>query len=76
MFKHQCPLIGKKANIKDEIKAEKIDMAKLKALIDCNPQSTRKMYQEVFTYRPKAKHFFGLNEFPQTGGFDKLTPHP
>jgi putative DNA primase/helicase len=63
-------LIGKKANIQDEEKPGSLDVAKLKQIIDGKPMTTRKLYGDKFTFRPRIKLYFGSQEFPRMDGFD------
>lgn len=70
--KHRAQLVGKVANIADELSADALAGDDLKAIITGDPRSARDLYKSAFWFRPRALNCFTTNVLPRfNGGIDR-----
>lgn len=70
--KHRAQLVGKVANIADELSADALAGDDFKAIITGDPRSARDLYKSAFWFRPRALNCFTTNVLPRfNGGIDR-----
>lgn len=70
--KHRVQLVGKVANIADELSADALAGDDFKAIVTGDPRSARDLYKSAFWFRPRALNCFTTNVLPRfNGGIDR-----
>lgn len=70
--KHRAQLVGKVANIADELSADALAGDDFKAIVTGDPRSARDLYKSAFWFRPRALNCFTTNVLPRfNGGIDR-----
>lgn len=70
--KHRAQLVGKVANIADELSADALAGDDFKAIVTGDARSARDLYKSAFWFRPRALNCFTTNVLPRfNGGIDR-----